>query len=168
MAGIWEKFGHEQEAVRFVVEIPPEVEREMTPAVRAFVASLMSLIEQLRRRDEEREARIAELELQVNQAEKFQRAAAVTEPTSAAESCQPEQKSPQADEPPKRKRGGQPGHKKHTRALRPSAECDEVIMLRPEACWRCGKALRGTDEEPWRHQAWEIPEIQPTVINDIV
>ncbi len=34
----------------------------------------------------------------------------------------------------RRKQGGQKGHKKHTRDLVPSDECNEVIPCQPEAC----------------------------------
>ena len=69
--------------------------------------------------------------------------------------------------PPKskssRKRGGQPGHPRHQRVLIPSAECTEVIPLRPSVCSGCGERLRGSDPEPRRHQVWELPEIKPVV-----
>ena len=63
----------------------------------------------------------------------------------------------------KKKRGGQPGHEKHARALIPVEDCQEVIPLRPSACRRCGEELRGDDPEPRRHQVWEVPEIKPWV-----
>lgn len=62
-----------------------------------------------------------------------------------------------------KKRGGQPGHPKHERALIPVEECAEVVSIRPKTCRRCGVALRGSDPEPLRHQVWEIPEIKPLV-----
>jgi transposase len=62
-----------------------------------------------------------------------------------------------------KKRGGQPGHPKHDRALIPTDQCQDVIPLKPEACRRCGAALLGTDPEPLRHQVWDIPEIKPLV-----
>lgn len=68
----------------------------------------------------------------------------------------PKSKSP-------RKRGGQPGHPRHQRVLIPSAECAEVIPLRPSVCSGCGERLRGSDSEPRRHQVWELPEIKPVV-----
>ena len=34
---------------------------------------------------------------------------------------------------------------------------------KPTECRRCGERLSGTDREPWRHQVWELPEIQPLV-----
>jgi transposase len=63
----------------------------------------------------------------------------------------------------KRKRGGQPGHDRHQRDLIPTAECSDVIPLRPDACRRCGTPLSGSDPEPLRHQVWELPEIKPIV-----
>ena len=63
----------------------------------------------------------------------------------------------------KRKRGGQRGHKKSQRELIPTEECDEVISLSPSACRRCGAELSGNDQQPLRHQVWELPEIKPIV-----
>ena len=69
--------------------------------------------------------------------------------------------------PPKRKskkkRGGQPGHKKHDRPLIPTNECDDVQPLKPTECRSCGEKLSGSDPEPLRHQVWEVPEIKPHV-----
>jgi len=45
----------------------------------------------------------------------------------------------------KRKRGGQPGHRKYDRALIPTADCDETKTLKPTACRRCGTRLSGSD-----------------------
>lgn len=64
----------------------------------------------------------------------------------------------------KRKRGGQPGHKKHERPLIPTDECDDVQPLKPPECRRCGEKLSGNDPAPLRHQVWELPEIKPKVI----
>jgi len=63
----------------------------------------------------------------------------------------------------KRRRGGQPGHDKHERALIRVEDCQAVIPCVPTECRRCGRALHGTDPEPLRHQVWELPEIQATV-----
>jgi hypothetical protein len=34
----------------------------------------------------------------------------------------------------------------------------------PESCRRCGGLVRPDESQPIRHQVWEIPPIQPTVI----
>src|SRR5206468_4864691 len=69
--------------------------------------------------------------------------------------------------PPKaksgQKPGGQPGHAKHERALIPTADCDDVVPLKPTACRRCGTKLSGCDPAPLRHQVWELPQIKPIV-----
>ncbi|HZL95755.1 MAG TPA: IS66 family transposase [Vicinamibacterales bacterium] len=62
-----------------------------------------------------------------------------------------------------RKPGGQPGHPKHERALIPTEQCQSVVTVKPRRCRRCGELLAGADPEPWRHQVWEIPEINPVV-----
>jgi transposase len=63
----------------------------------------------------------------------------------------------------KRRRGGQPGHDKHERALIPAEDCQAVVPCVPSECRRCGRTLHGIDLEPLRHQVWELPDIQPIV-----
>jgi transposase len=63
----------------------------------------------------------------------------------------------------KKKRGGQPGHKKHERPLIPTAQCDAVQTLKPVECRRCCAPLTGSDSDPRRHQVWELPTIKPHV-----
>lgn len=79
----------------------------------------------------------------------------------------PHAKPPAAKPKSKRKRGGQPGHPRHERALIPPEQCDDVVVLKPTACRRCGKSFRSdnhrADLEPLRHQVWELPEIKPRV-----
>src|SRR5690348_9607733 len=45
--------------------------------------------------------------------------------------------------PSGRKRGGQPGHKRHSRALVPPEELREAFEVKPTQCQGCGAALRG-------------------------
>ena len=129
------------------ITIPAELEAEMTPAVRAFVKTLLDRISQL-------EARVEELE----------RGRKTPQNSSLPPSSQHPHARPQ---PPKRKskkkRGGQPGHEKHERPLIPTKECDDVQRLKPTECRRCGAKLSGSDPEPLRHQVWELPEIRPLV-----
>ena len=118
--------------------IPPEIEAEMTPAVKAFVEILI----------DHYEARITELESKVQKL------------TPQNSSLPPSTQHPHAkSKRPKRdgkkkKRGGQKGHKKHQRDLIPPEQCDDIIPLWPDACRRCGEPLAGTDPEPLRHQVW--------------
>ena len=121
--------------------IPLELEAEMTPAVRAFVWTLLERIGKL------------EATLGMN-------------PQNS--SLPPSTQHPHArPRPPKRRskkrRGGQPGHVKQERPLIPTEECDDVEPLRPTECRRCGVALSGKDPLPLRHQVWELPEIKPNV-----
>ena len=127
--------------------IPPELDAEMTPAVRAFVQSLLATIA-------DQEARIAELE----------RGRKTPQNSSLPPSTQhPHAKPKPRKRKSKRKRGGQPGHAKHARPLIPAEECDDVQPLKPTECRRCGERLAGSDPEPLRHQVWELPEIKPLV-----
>jgi len=122
--------------------IPPEIDAEMTPAVRAFVEALIDRIQDL-------EARLGSNPLNSSRP-----------PSSVHPHAKPNRPK---REGPKRKRGGQPGHPRHQRELIPTEECQHVIPLKPEACRRCATPLTGSDPEPLRHQVWELPEIKPIV-----
>ncbi len=121
--------------------IPPELDAEMTPAVRAFVKSLLKRIEEL-------EAKVG----------------ANPQNSSLPPSTQhPHAKPASRKRKSKKKRGGQPGHSKHERPLIPTEDCDDVESLKPTECRRCGETLSGSDPEPLRHQVWELPDIKPLV-----
>lgn len=121
--------------------IPPELEAEMTPAVHAFVESLLEQIRKLKAR------------LGLN-----------PQNSSLPPSSQhPHSRPPQRKRKSKKRHGGQLGHVKHDRPLIPSDECDSVTPLKPTECRRCGEKLLGTDPDPLRHQVWELPEIKPLV-----
>ena len=70
---------------------------------------------------------------------------------------------PPAKPQSQRRRGGQPGHDKHERALVPVEECCAVYDHRPRKCRGCGHQLSGSDPAPLRHQVWELPQIRPLV-----
>ena len=72
----------------------------------------------------------------------------------------PHAKPPSTKAKSKRRRGGQPGHAKQQRVLIPTAHCAQVVSLKPSACRRCHAKLTGCDDEPLRHQVWELPEIK--------
>ncbi len=79
-------------------------------------------------------------------------------------------RAPSSDQakPPKRqekrkrgkKRGGQPGHRGHSRPLYPVEECGQVTDYYPQTCACCGERLTGFDPNPYRHQVVDIPPIQ--------
>lgn len=81
----------------------------------------------------------------------------------------PSSNGPQAPRPPrprgtKRQQGAQVGHEAHLRELRPAAEVDRLIPVRPTTCTHCGERLRGADPAPRRRQVWDLPPIQPVVV----
>jgi transposase len=65
--------------------------------------------------------------------------------------------------PSGRKRGGQPGHQRSTRALVPPEQLRETFEVQPAQCRGCGAALQGDDPDPLRHQVAEIPPVRPDV-----
>lgn len=62
-----------------------------------------------------------------------------------------------------RRRGGQPGHKGHWRSLVPPEKVNETKDHKPTNCDRCGLGLIGSDEDPWRHQVFELPLVKAQV-----
>jgi len=133
--------------------IPPELEAEMTPGVRAFVEMLLARIEQLEAENRELRERVRTLELKLG---RVARRGQDDDDAGGAGDVPPQRPAKQ----PPRKRGGQPGHPKHERPLVPTEQCDEVHVLKPDHCRRCGKELHGDDPQPLRHQVFELPEIK--------
>ena len=131
-------------------KIPPELEDQMTPAVKAFVLSLLERIDQLTEQ-------VNQLTEQLNQL------------TPRNSSVPPSSEHPHAKPKPKkrpgknRKQGGQKGHKRHQRELVPTEDCTTVTLCHPGGCRRCGGELQADDSPPWRHQVWELPEIKPLI-----
>jgi transposase len=68
--------------------------------------------------------------------------------------------------PSRRKRGGQPGHRKAFRALVSPEKLRSSTDCRPESCRRCGHALQGADPAPLIHQVADLPRIEPLVDED--
>jgi len=139
-----------------LIAIPPEIEAEMTPAVKAFVLAAFAQFE----------ARIAALEKQVK--ELSAKTPKATPNNSSVPSStvhphndkdKPGKKKPKS----KLKHGGQKGHKKHSRELVPPERCNEIIECHPDACRRCGGELVADNEAPRRHQVWEMPPIEPII-----
>jgi transposase len=66
--------------------------------------------------------------------------------------------------PSGKQRGGQRGHKRHTRALVPPERLTGAVDCKPTVCRGCGDALPGADPDPIRHQVAELPEVRPDVV----
>jgi transposase len=64
----------------------------------------------------------------------------------------------------RRKRGAQPGHRRHQRPLVPADQVRQTIPCKPTACRRCGQPLTGSDPDPIRHQVAELPVVRPDVV----
>jgi transposase len=123
--------------------------------LQASLATRQTTITELKRRIEELEARLRGQE-------------AILARNSGNSSCPPSSDPPGAPPPalPKRtgrKRGGQPGHEKHSRELVLPERVNRTIVVKPEVCRRCGDALTGDDPAPHRHQVVEVPKVMATV-----
>lgn len=130
-------------------EITEELIARQTPEAQAIIRALLAEVAALK-------ARIEELERQVKGKTPQNSSLPPSTVHPHAKPAPPKRKS-------KKKRGGQPGHKKHERPLIPTEECDDAQPLKPAECRRCHAKLSGSDPEPLRHQVWELPEIKPIV-----
>ena len=146
----------EQQRPAYLEQISQE-DWEKTPA------SVKKLVEETVQRIERLEQQQSELlAVQQQLLEKVQR-------TSKNSSSPPSLDPPGFGKKPEKqksgkKRGGQPGHKGHSRDLYPIEKCSEVIDYHPQECANCGENLSGEDPNPYRHQIVEIPPISPIVI----
>jgi transposase len=134
-----------------------EVLSGLSPEARAVIAALVQYYE---RKLAAAEERIAVLENRLNSLERKTPRNSSVPPSSQHPHDKPVQS---VKEKSARNKGGQPGHPQRTRALIPSENCAEVILLTPSECRHCGAELRGQDPDPLRHQVWELPEIKPVV-----
>jgi transposase len=126
----------------------PELWSRIPPEAQVIFREMAETIKRL-------EARVAELERRLGM-------------NSQNSSLPPSTQHPHAKPAPRpkpsgKRPGGQPGHNKHERALVPPERLDETVVLKPDACRRCGKRLGGSDPAPLRHQVWELPEIKPLI-----
>jgi len=109
----------------------------------------------LHRRIEWLEARVRELEAQLARYSRNSSSPPSSDRPDAPPPARPKRKG--------RKRGGQPGHKKHSREMVPPERVTRMVAVKPEACRRCGDALTGNDPEPHRHQVIDVPKVVATV-----
>jgi transposase len=119
----------------------------------------------LLRRIEELEAIVRDLQARLNQ-----NSSNSSIPPSANPLGAPKLKGKSRDtRKPKRRRGGQPGHKGHFRLRLPADRVDIVIPYIPKNCSHCQTALpqepSPNDLEPTRHQVVELPE-KPVVVTE--
>jgi transposase len=134
------------------MDAPPTVSAEV---LTALPSEVLALIQWQARQIAQLQREVAELKARLNK----NSSNSSLPPSAAHPHAKPIPPKPKS----KRRRGGQPGHDKHERALIPAADCQAVIPCVPTDCRKCGRALAGTDPEPLRHQVWELPEIQPLV-----
>jgi transposase len=135
------------------MDAPPAVSSDL---LASLPSSVLALIQWQAQQIRLLTARVAELEAQVGK-----------NPTNSSKppsSTHPHDKPAPSKPKSRRSRGGQKGHDKHERPLLPTEQCQQVVPCLPTQCRRCGSALCGSDPAPLRHQVWELPEIQPLVI----
>jgi transposase len=132
--------------------LPAEIREQLPPEVQAYLAGLEQHLAWLR-------AEVEKLKAQGNQ-------------NSQNSSRPPSSDGPAAPPRPKpaasgRRRGGQQGHHRHHRALLPEDEVDEIVTHWPQTCPECHTCLpeeAAAGKNTIRQQVWELPPIEPEVI----
>jgi transposase len=125
--------------------VPQAIWDTLTPEAQAFFAAVIGRLE----------GRIADLEARLNLNS--------TNSSRPPSSDPPSVKRAPPGKPSGRKRGGQPDHRRHQRALVPPEQVQAVVDHVPESCRKCGGPLGGHDPEPRRHQVAEVPPFRPVV-----
>ena len=134
--------------------LPPDTWEVLPAEAQALILALQAQVVALRAELAALQAQRQELHAQLSQ-------------DSSNSSRPPSSDPPQAvvkrtrrARPSGRKRGGQPGHPGHFRALLPSDQVDEVVVVVPEHCRQCQQPLPATEARrrgrPWRHQVVEV------------
>ncbi len=131
-------------------KIPPELEAEMTPAVKAAYLALLDQVDRLTK----------QVQALTDQIQKLTPRNSSVPPSTEHPHAKPQRKRLPASQ---RKQGGQKGHKRHQRDLIPSEQCATVTPCYPDACRRCGGELQLDARNPKRHQVWDLPPIKPVV-----
>lgn len=76
----------------------------------------------------------------------------------------PEQRSQRPKRPGSdRNKGGQPGHTRHERALLPEDKVNQTHTYLPESLCQCGGQVTIDQENPYRHQVFDLPPPPVTV-----
>lgn len=127
--------------------IPDSLWNTVPPAAQTAILAVIASLEK----------RIADLEARLNQ-----NSTNSSKPPSSEPPAIKVKRRPPAP-PSGRKHGGQPGHKRHTRALVPPDQIRETFEIMPTQCVGCGATLAGQDPDPARHQVAEIPAVRPNV-----
>jgi transposase len=116
------------------MDAPPPVSADdlaaTPPSVLALIQWQARQIARLTARVAELEAQVADLTARLNK----DSTNSSVPPSSTHPHAKPLSPKPQS----KRRRGGQPGHDKHERALIPVEDCQAVVPCVPTACRRCG------------------------------
>jgi transposase len=136
-----------------VEPITLEIALRLIAELRALVEQQAQRIAQQAKQLAQQAKRMAELE------EKLRKNSSNSSKPPSSDA--PNQQTYPPKQPSGRKRGGQPGHKKHERTLLPLEKARLVMEVKPPLCERCGKKLSGEDLCPRRHQIVDLPVIEP-------
>jgi transposase len=129
--------------------IPEELWVTIPPAAQAVVGAVLAALQQ---QIDDLRAEVAGLRDRLNRD---------SSNSSKPPSSDPPHVKPAPPRAPSgKRRGGQPGHPRHTRPILPA---DVVHVLKPTHCRRCRRRLDGVDPDPLVHQVHEIPAARPHV-----
>lgn len=126
----------------------PEKDWDATPE--SVKRALLNLAEQVKQLSE----RLAVVEERLNQ-----NSSNSSRPPSSDGFGKEPAKTPKRQKPKRRQK-----RPRQVRKLVAVEECAQVHEEKPEYCPDCGERLNGEDPHPHRHQVWELPKLDPFVV----
>jgi transposase len=146
----------DKNCLAYGIEIP-DSDWEKTPAsVKQLVEKMGQFTKELEKKLTDLESKQQELLEKINRTSKNSSSPPSSDPLNAEKKKEKKKSG--------LKRGGQPGHKGHSRFLYDVSECESVLEHHPLTCSCCGEKLEGEDGNPYRHQIVEIPPINPIIV----
>jgi transposase len=141
-----------------IPRLPDEIRASLPPEAQAYIAALEAAVTELQAQLKALQEQVDELRARTRQTSRNSSRPPSTDPPDAP---------PRPRRPPSpRKRGAQPGHRRHERKLLTIEEVDEVVEHRPTQCPVCQESLPAElpdAEEPTRQQVWDVPVVKPHV-----
>ena len=136
----------------------PEMTREMLQqAPREKLIEIILLLQEQNKQIAVLEAKVSELERKLGMNSSNSSKPPSSDPPGKRKKRRKKKKS-------RRKRGAQPGHKGHHRELMPQEKVNKLEIVKPRFCEKCGGIHLKIDcSDPWRHQVWDLPEIEAIV-----
>jgi len=142
----------DKNCLAYGIEIPDSDWEKTPPSVKQLVEKMGQFTKELEKKLTDLEAKQQELLEKINRTSKN----SSSPPSSDRLNAEKKKEKKKSG----LKRGGQPGHKGHSRFLYDVSECESVLEHHPLTCSCCGEKLEGEDGNPYRHQYYSVKHFE--------